>query len=254
MNQELHSLAVFAVVIERGSFAAAARVLERAPSAVSTHISRLEEWFGAKLLHRTTRNLALTDAGERLLPEAQAILAAHRRADALRRTLDEAVGGPLRITAPTALLQDWVMPAVVRVVAEHPNVDVSVLASDRRDDLKGGDVDVALRVGRLSQLGLMARRVGTLREGRVERDGAPDRWIRLPWQVERAAESTMSVDSVIAARAAVDAGLGWALLPTEDGEVETPIYAAHGFGSRLPAQVSVLIEALAEQGRRLADR
>lgn len=153
MNQELHSLAVFAVVIERGSFAAAARVLERAPSAVSTHISRLEEWFGAKLLHRTTRNLALTDAGERLL-----------------------------------------------------------------------------------------------------RDGAPDRWIRLPWQAERAAESTMSVDSVIAARAAVDAGLGWALLPTEDGEVETPIYAAHGFGSRLPAQVSVLIEALAEQGRRLADR
>lgn len=250
MNQELHSLAVFAVVIERGSFAAAARVLDRAPSAVSTHISRLEEWFGAKLLHRTTRNLALTDVGEHLLPEAQAILAAYHRADALRRTLEEAVAGPLRITAPTALLADWVMPAVAAVVAEHPKVEVSVQASDRRDDLKGGEVDVALRVGRLSQLGLMARRIGTLREGRVGGEGAPDRWIRLPWQATQTAGSTMSVDSVIAARAAVDAGLGWALLPTADGDVETPIYAVHGFGSQLPAQAAALIEALALQGRR----
>lgn len=248
MNQGLHSLAVFALVVERGSFAAAAARLERAPSAVSGHIRRLEQWFGERLLQRTTRRMALTPAGERLLPEAQAVLAAHRRAQALRESMAETVEGPLRISAPTALLADWIIPAIARMRQTHPQVQISLEATDRRSELQEGPMVVALRVGPLTTLGLRARRVGTLQEARVSQPGAPDCWIRLPWQSPRPATAEIRMDSVVAARAAVDAGLGWAVLPVaEGGDIETPVYAVHGFGSQASKAVLAFIDILATQ-------
>ncbi len=248
MNQELHSMAVFALVVEYGSFAEAARSMDRAPSAVSAHVSRLEGWFGARLLHRTTRKLALTDAGERLLPSCQAILAAYHGARRLADAMSEQVRGPLRVSAPNALLQSVVIPAVGVVMRAHPALEITLLTSDLKADLCAGEVDVAIRVGRLTHVGLRARRIGTLREVRVSTDGAPDCWIRVPWQQHQVAATTLRVDSVVAARAAVNAGLGWAILPMEPGEedlvAETPVYAVHGYDAQVPSAVRAFIDAL----------
>ena len=259
MNKRLHHMAVFAVVSEAGSFAAAARSLGRSPSVVSTQIRELERSFDARLLHRTTRSLALTEAGARYLPHCQAVLAALREAEALNDELRTRVEGRLRITAPSALIDLLLAPTLQALLELHPDIEVELRDSDTREALDSGAIDVAIRVGALTRLGHRARRLGELRELRVRRPGAPDRAILLPWQDQSplAAAGILRVHTVAAARSLVARGLGWSVLPEpalrellDAGFVEregqgrpAPIYAVHAFESRPPPQVRAFIDA-----------
>lgn len=261
MKKRIHRLAIFALVVEEGSFAAAARRLGRAPSAVSAHIAALEEAIGARLLHRTTRRLALTEVGERYLAHAQTILDGLRAADRLTADLGDAVRGPLRVSAPTALVEVLVVPAMQRLLATHPDVEVTLSATDARVDLRGGEVDVAVRVGHLTGLDDRARRLGALHDVRVRRADGVDRAIVLPWQSTRSgAAGRARASTVMAARAMVRSGLGWAELPETvvradlaAGRLEAigearavPVYATHAFGHQPPATVRAFIAAAVE--------
>lgn len=259
MNKRLHHMAVFAVVSEAGSFAAAARVLGRSPSVVSTQIRELERSFDARLLHRTTRSLALTEAGARYLPHCQTVLAALREAEALHEQLRTRVEGRLRLTAPSALIDLLVAPTLQTLLDAHPGIEVELRDSDAREALDGGEVDVAIRVGALTRLGHRARRLGELRDLRVRTPGSPDRAIVLPWQDPNplAEAGVLRVHTVAAARSLVARGLGWSVLPEpavrellDAGCVEregqgrpAPIYAVHAFESRPPPQVRAFIDA-----------
>lgn len=261
MNQRLHQMAVFALVLEEGSFAAAARRLERSPSVVSVHVRELERTLGLRLLHRTTRRLALTEAGERHLPHCQAILDALRHSDALASKMRERVEGRLRVTVPGALLESLVAPTLAALLDAHPDVEVALLESDHRARLEDGEVDVAIRVGRLSELEHRARRLGSLRDLRVARPDSPDRAIRLPWQRQTpaTAHAPLEVSSVRAALALVERGLGWAVLPepalvhakslglrVEPSGRPEPIYAVHALGSQPPPAVRAFIDCAVE--------
>lgn len=252
-------MAIFALVVEEGSFAGAARVLERSPSVVSTHLRALEQSFEARLLHRTTRRLALTDAGERYLPHCQAVLGALRRANTLTEVMRSTIEGRLRVTAPSALLGVLIVPVLQVMLENHPGVDIELVDSDAREDLEAGEVDVAIRVGRLTELEHRVRRLGQLRDVRVRQVNSPDRAIVLPWQKEHgqvASAGSLQVSSVVAARALVAQGLGWATLPEPavreylaEGRMEVasegdpvPVYAVHALGTTPPRQVLAFID------------
>lgn len=270
-------LVLFAHVVEQGSFAGAARILRRDPSVVSAQIADLEAAVGVKLLHRTTRSLHLTDAGERLLPWAQQVLDAMRGAERELVDAGAVVAGPLRITCPEALLGSWVVPLVVELLERHPAIEIDLMAVDRPVSLEDGEADVAIRVGRLKRLALRTRRIGSFREWRVRRathstegrEGSnPERRVLLPWQTQgtRTGIAPLHVHSVATAVAAVEAGLGVAQLPepavaelVRNGALEVlevkeevSVHVLHAFGAKPPPQVVAFVELAAN--RYLLDR
>jgi len=155
----LDELAVFVAIVDAGSLAEAARRLRRSPPAVTRCLAALEDRLGARLIERTTRRLAPTDAGRRLAEEARRLLADY--AEAVRAAGGEGpLRGRLRITAPVMFGQRHVMPLVVSFLQAYPEVTVDVLFSDSNVDLIEEEVDVAVRIGPLADSNLMARRVG----------------------------------------------------------------------------------------------
>ena len=259
MNKRLYRMAVFALVVEHGSFAGAARELDRAPSVVSTLVRDLEQDVGACVLHRSTRRLALTDSGEQLLPHCQAVLEALRSSEQIVQRMRDVVQGRLHLSAPTSLLDSLVVPTLRKLLDAHPAIEAECTLSDSRDDLEDGSVDLAVRVGPLTELSHRARRIGSLREVRVDLPGSPDRAIVLPWQ-DASSGDILRVSSVVLAKAAVLAGLGWAVLPelclgerASDGTLRAraqraavPIYAVHAFGSHAPPQVRATLKILVQ--------
>ena len=138
---QLKRMAVFAEVVDVGSFSAAARRLRMTPSAVSQHIKQLEAALGLALIQRTTRKLTLTEAGARYAEGCRAMVhAAHRAAQALELHRDEPEG-ELRITAPLGLAK-----AVAQVLAplrQYPKLTLHLLLDDALIDLIDERVDIA---------------------------------------------------------------------------------------------------------------
>jgi LysR family transcriptional regulator, transcriptional activator for aaeXAB operon len=157
---QLKRMAVFAEVVDAGSFSAAARRLRMTPSAVSQHIKQLEAALGLALIQRTTRKLTLTEAGARYAEGCRAMVhAAHRAAQALELHRDEPEG-ELRITAPLGLAK-----AVAQVLAplrQYPKLTLHLLLDDALIDLIDERVDIALRVGQLCDSTLVASRIGCM--------------------------------------------------------------------------------------------
>ncbi len=158
---QLKRMAIFAEVVAAGSMTAAARRLGMTPSAVSQHMRQLEQSLNLALLHRSTRRLALTEAGERYHVGCAAIVAAAGAANqALARLRDEPEG-ELRLTAPVgfgALLAKALAP-----LRRYPKLKLSLLLDDSVIDLIEARVDVALRVGALPDSTLVARPLGQMR-------------------------------------------------------------------------------------------
>lgn len=156
-------LLVFAAVAEAGSFSAAARALGVSKSAVSKQVSQLEATVGARLLQRTTRRLSLTEAGAALLARGQRVLA---ELDGVETDLGR-LGGPprglLRLSAPMSFGQRHVAPLLPAFLAAHPGVQVELDLTDRTVDLIGERFDCAVRVGRLPDSTLVARRLAPAR-------------------------------------------------------------------------------------------
>jgi DNA-binding transcriptional LysR family regulator len=162
----LADLVAFVQVADHGSFSRAATVLGEAKGTVSRRISRLEAAVGARLFQRTSRSVALTEAGAHFRESAQGALETLRQAaQRLRRTQEEPEG-TLRLTAPEDLAAH-VMPAVLKsFLAAHPRVRVELVASDSILDLSSHRLDVALRAAdALADSGYVAAKILTIEGG-----------------------------------------------------------------------------------------
>jgi len=155
---EFKPLAWFAEVVRAGSFSGAARLLRVSPSAVSQQIRALERRHGVTLLHRSTRKLALTDAGARLASHCTDLIEAAQRARHQLALAQDALDGELRLTAPVGFARH-VAEALAPLLAEHPSLRLTVLVDDALVDLIDARVDLALRGGRLPDSAWVARRL-----------------------------------------------------------------------------------------------
>lgn len=157
----LEELAVLATVLDAGSLAGAARRLRRSGPAVTRALAALEARAGARLIERTTRRLAPTEAGRQLAAEARALLAGYEAALRGAAAEEGALRGRLRITAPAVFGRRHVVPIVGSFLAVHPGLTAEVMLADRNLDLLEEGLDAAIRIGPLADASaLMARRVG----------------------------------------------------------------------------------------------
>lgn len=154
---------LFTTIVDEGGLAAAGRRLHISPAMMSKRLARLEERLGARLIHRTTRRLALTPAGERLHTDLRAILAALDEAERRVSGVSAVAAGPLRITAPTSFGRLHLAPWLHRFLDDHPRVDLTLNLSDDFADLIEARADLAIRITADPGPTLAARRLATNR-------------------------------------------------------------------------------------------
>jgi DNA-binding transcriptional LysR family regulator len=154
---------IFVSVVERGSFAQAARIFDLTPSAVSKIVSRLERRLGVQLLTRTTRRLALTSEGVTYLSRCREILAAIEAAESELRLSKGRPRGRICVSAGTAVGRHQLVHLVPEFLEQYPDITVDLRITDRRVDLVAESVDVAVRVGALTDSSLLARKVAVAR-------------------------------------------------------------------------------------------
>jgi DNA-binding transcriptional LysR family regulator len=157
----LDELAIFVRIVEEGSLVRAASRLRRSPPAVTRALASLEDRIGLRLIDRTTRRLAPTEAGRALYDRARALVVDYEAATA--GAPDAPVRGLLRLTAPVQFGRRHIAPIVARFLDVHDGVEVELMLGDRNIDLIEEGIDVALRIGRLADSSLSARRVGHVR-------------------------------------------------------------------------------------------
>lgn len=158
----LDELTVLVTVLDSGSLAAASRRLRRSPPSITRALAALEDRVGARLVERTTRRLTPTEAGRSLAAQARAVLGAY--AEAVRDAADAPARGTVRVTAPVVFGRRHVTPLVATFLDAHPAVTVDLVLADRNLDLVDEGLDVAIRIGRLADSSLLARRVGEVRQ------------------------------------------------------------------------------------------
>ncbi len=154
----LTSMTVFAKVATTRSFSGAARELGISQATASKHVQTLEDWLGARLLHRTTRRVALTDAGESFFVQCSRILEDMEMARTAEKP-EAPVRGAMRITAPVAFGSTRLGPLVVDFLGQHPELSLSVELSDRPIDLIEEGYDLGIRTGPADETGLVAWRL-----------------------------------------------------------------------------------------------
>jgi DNA-binding transcriptional LysR family regulator len=164
------AMAVFSAVAELGSFAAAARRLGLSPAAATRAVAGLEARLGARLLTRTTRSVALTDAGRGYLQDCRRILMELDEAEAAAAGSHGNPRGELAVTAPTQFGRLHLAPALPAFLERHAELAVSVLLVDRLVDLVEEGIDAGVRIGALASTALIAVRLGEVRRVVV---GAP---------------------------------------------------------------------------------
>lgn len=155
----LSDIAVFVRVVESGSFTRAADSLEISKAAVSKYVTRLEQRLGARLLHRTTRRLATTEAGQALYSRSAAALAELSEAEHDVAQFTEKPNGLLRVTAPTYFGTTTLAPQLKHFRARYPEVTLDLDLSDRIVDLVKERFDVAVRISALKDSNLVAMRL-----------------------------------------------------------------------------------------------
>jgi DNA-binding transcriptional LysR family regulator len=157
------AMTAFVAVAEHRGFAAAARRLGLSPPAVTRLVAWLEDQLAIRLLHRTTRAVALTDAGARYLAGARRILTDLDEAERAARAERVVPSGRLAIAAPTMFGRLEVAPVACELRARHPALAVDLALADRIVDLVDAGLDVAVRIGALADSSLRIRPVGATR-------------------------------------------------------------------------------------------
>jgi DNA-binding transcriptional LysR family regulator len=152
----------FVRVVESGSFVRAAERLEMSTSTLSRLIAELEQHLGARLLHRTTRKLSLTDSGQAFFERSVQVLSDLEEAEALAGSTAAAPRGVLRLTCSHNIALHRIAPALAAFAARYPDVKFEVSVSDRIVDLVEEGFDLAIRIGRVGSELLVARKLGSM--------------------------------------------------------------------------------------------
>ncbi len=156
----LKGMAIFATVVDKGSMAAAAQSLGMTPSAVSQQIRKLESRAQVTLLHRTTRRLTLTEAGEAFYRSCAQMLAIAEEAERRLGEWRDAPVGELRLAAPVGFSGTLITQALKPLLENHRQLRLQLFFQDERIDLVAERIDLAIRVGNLADSSLVARHLG----------------------------------------------------------------------------------------------
>ena len=156
------TLATFVAVVDAGGFTRAAERLATTAGAVSRRVAALEAHLGVRLINRTTRQLALTEAGEQYYRDVAAILTALTDAEDRVSHLSEAPSGELRVAAPLSFGVRALAPLLPGFHARYPGLHLLLDLDDRMVDIVAAGVDLALRIGDLADSALVARRIAAL--------------------------------------------------------------------------------------------
>lgn len=169
----------FVRVAETASFTKAAEQLGLSRATVSSSIQQLEERLGARLLHRTTRRVSLTDEGKLFLARARTMLEQLDETESLFRDARPSVAGRLHVDVPTRIARRIIVPALPELLAQHPGLEIHLRASDRATNLVESGVDAVVRVGALRDSSHIVRPLGSLTQincasaGYLARHGQP---------------------------------------------------------------------------------
>ncbi len=155
----LAAMQAFVLVVDTGSFSAAARRLNVGQPAVSKSVAQLEDRLGVKLLVRTTRGLTATEAGLNYYERARRSIEEADEAELAARGAGSGLTGKLRICAAVTFARIHLMPRMPEFLARHPDLEMEVVLDDRNVDLVQEGIDVGLRIGRLADSTLTARRI-----------------------------------------------------------------------------------------------
>ena len=155
----LASMETFVRVVETGSFSGAARQLRVGQPGVSKSVAQLEEYLGVKLLIRSTSGLTPTEAGLSYLERAKRALAEAAEAELAARGAGAGLKGRLRICAAVTFARIHIIPTLPKFLAQNPELDLEVVLDDRQIDLVQEGIDVALRMGKLMDSMMTARRI-----------------------------------------------------------------------------------------------
>lgn len=156
---EIEALRTFVEVIRRGSFAAVARDRNVDPSSISRTIAGLESELGVRMFHRTTRHLSPTDAGAAYYERVEPMIAELERAALEATDTGDTPRGTLRITAAVGFAEAYLVPLLPAFAARYPEVSFDLLLTDRFLDLVEDRLDLAIRLGRLTESSLVANRL-----------------------------------------------------------------------------------------------
>lgn len=243
-STDLVDVLSFVRVAQTGSFARAAERMGLSKPVLSRRVARLEQQLGARLLTRTARGAQPTDIGQAYYARAANILAELDAAEEVVAQAVTRIAGPIRLTAPLTFGTAYLAPALAEFATAHPGIELDVEFEDRTVDLAGGGYDLAIRIGRLADSSLIARRIAPVRAVRVAspaylaRRGRPRTSADLAGHdgllyANAGARELAGMNPVMRSNngemllEAAKAGLGIAILPTfiaarglEDGSVE----------------------------------
>jgi DNA-binding transcriptional LysR family regulator len=159
----IRAMQVFTEVADRGSLTEAGEALDMSRAMVSRYLESLETWLGARLLHRTTRRVSLTDAGAEALPRCRQVLELTNDVQAAAGARSTVPTGKLRITASTSFAQAHLAAAVSDFLKQHPQTQIELIALERAVNLVEERMDLAIRIGNQLDDTLVARRLASCR-------------------------------------------------------------------------------------------
>jgi DNA-binding transcriptional LysR family regulator len=240
---DLNLVTAFVSVVEQQSFTSAAKALGLPKSSVSRRVTELEEELGVQLLHRTTRKLALTEAGRTYYEQAEKALTELNAAAESATGMDTEARGIVRVTAPVDIGVLGIADIVAEFLSEYPDIHVDLSLSSKVVDLVEEGFDIGIRAGKQRDASLVARRIGTSALGLyaspeyLKQHGRPKNLEELArhqcvlfrgrhgkalWRLEGPdgepstveVRGRVNVDEMLFVRQAVGVGLGIGLLPT----------------------------------------
>ena len=172
-------MSLFVAAIDAGSLSGASRTSGLSLSSVSRHLSALEERVGTRLLIRTTRTLALTEAGQRYYDMSKRVLTEIDEMESGLHTDAETPVGRLHVSGPTLFGRYFMLPLLAKFAVTHPRIVMDVMLLDRQHNLIEEGIDVAVRIGPMVDSSLIVRKLGALRwiicaaPGYLEQRGTP---------------------------------------------------------------------------------